>query len=102
MLKEFGFRAKMLYLCIAKRREPAYSRFSPLFVLKIMVFYLGDREIYLRDNFFFGLGRIFFGLGRGAQRRFRKFFGLQIIKDIKVFRAQKLDFNISGDCSGRH
>ena len=64
MLIRFGFRAKMLYLCIAKRREPAYSRFSPLFVLKIMVFYLGDREIYLRDNFFFGLGRIFFGPDR--------------------------------------
>ena len=64
MLIRFGFRAKMLYLCIAKRREPAYSRFSPLFVLKIMVFYLGDREIYLRDKFFFGLGRIFFGPDR--------------------------------------
>ena len=67
---------------------------------KISDFYLRDRKIYLRDKNFFGLGTIFFGLGRSAQRRFRKFFGLQIIKDIKVFRAQKLDFNISGDCSG--
>ena len=102
MLMRFGFRREMLYLCIAKRREPASTGFSPLFLLKIRVFYLGGRKIYLRDKNFFGLGRIFFGLGRGAQRRFRKFFGLQIIKDIKVFRAQKLDFNISGDSSGRH
>ena len=102
MLIRFGFRAKMLYLCIAKRREPAYSRFSPLFVLKIMVLYLGDREIYLRDKNFYLLWRIFFGLGRSAQLLFRKFFGLQIIKDIKVFGAKKIGFNISGNYSGCH
>ena len=61
MLKQFGFRRKMLYLCIAKRREPMDSGFSPLFGLEIRVFYLRDRKIYLRDKFFFGLGRIFFG-----------------------------------------
>ena len=102
MLMRFGFRREMLYLCIAKRREPASTGFFPLFLLKIRVFYLGGRKIYLRDKIFFWLGRIFFWLGRGAHGLLWKFFGLQIIKDIKVFRAQKLDFNISGDCSGRH
>ena len=100
MLKRFGFRRKKLYLCIAKRREPVHTGFLLFLCLKIRLFYLGNRKIYLRDKKFFGLGTIFFGLGRSAQRRFRKFFGLQIIKDIKVFRAQKLDFNISGNYSG--
>ena len=31
MLKAFGFRGKMLYLCIAKRRTPINKGFSPLF-----------------------------------------------------------------------
>ena len=89
---QFGFRRKMLYLCIAKRREPVHAGFSPLFLLKIKVFYLGDRKIYLRDKNFYLLWRIFFGLGRSAQLLFRKFFGLQIIKDIKVFGAKKFWF----------
>ena len=100
MLMQFGFRRKMLYICIAKRREPVNAGFSPLFLFKISIFYLGDKKFYLRDKFFFGPDRNFFGPSWCAQRLFRKFFGLQIIKDIKVFRAQKLDFNISGDCSG--
>ena len=102
MLMQFGKRPKKWYLCIAKRREPVHTGFLLFLCLKIRLFCLGDRKIYLRDKKFFGLGTIFFGLGRSAQRRFRKFFGLQIIKDIKVFRAHKLDFNISGDCSGGH
>ena len=80
----------MLYICIAKRREPVNTGFSPLFGLKISDFYLGDRKIYLRDKNFFGLGTIFFGLGRNAKLRFRKFFEPEIIKDIKVFGAQKI------------
>ena len=34
MLKQFGFRRKMLYICIAKRREPVKTGFSPLFSAK--------------------------------------------------------------------
>ena len=34
MLKQFGFRRKMLYICIAKRREPVNTGFSPLFFCK--------------------------------------------------------------------
>ena len=44
--------------------------------------------------------RIFFGPSWCAQWRFRKFFGLQILKDIKVFGAKKLHFNISSNYSG--
>ena len=68
MLKRFGFRRKMTYLCIAKRREPVNTGFSPLFWLEIKVFNLGDRKFYLRDKNFFGLDTIFFGLGRCAKR----------------------------------
>ena len=100
MLKRFGFRREILYLCIAKRREPTNNGFSPLFVLKNSYFYLGGRKFYLRDKNFFGLGRIFFGPDRSAQRRFRKFFRLRIIKNIKVFGPKKLGFNISGIYSG--
>ena len=74
-----------MYFCIAKRREPVNTGFSPLFCPKISDFYLRCRKFYLRDKNFFGLGTIFFGLGRNAKLRFRKFFGLQIIKNIKVF-----------------
>ena len=35
MLMRFGFRGKMLYICIAKRREPVNTGFSPLFSAKI-------------------------------------------------------------------
>ena len=69
MLKRFEFRVKKQYLCIAKRREPANTGFSPLFCPKISDFYLRDRKFYLRDKNFFGPGTIFFGLGRIAQRR---------------------------------
>ena len=79
-----------MYIWIAKRREPVDAGFLLFFRVKINNFYLRDRKIYLRDKIFFGLGRIFFGLGRSAPRRFRKFFGLQILKDIKVFGAQKI------------
>ena len=92
MLIQFGFRRKMLYICIAKRREPANTGFSPLFCLEIRVFYLRSSIFYLRDKKFFGLGTIFFGLGRIAQRRFRKFFGPEIIKNMKVFRTKKVGF----------
>ena len=92
MLKRFGFRRKMTYLCIAKRREPVNTGFSPLFWLEIKVFYLGDRKFYLRDKNFFGLGTIFFGPGRSAKQRFRKFFGPGNIKNIKVFRPKKIGF----------
>ena len=44
--------------------------------------------------------RIFFGPSWCAQWRFRKFFGLQILKDIKVFGTKKLHFNISSNYSG--
>ena len=64
MLKEFGFRQKMLYICIAKRRTPETRGVLLFFELKISDFYLIDRIFYLRDKFFFGLGTIFFGLGR--------------------------------------
>ena len=72
MLRRFGFWPKMLYLCIAKRREPVNTGLSPLFWLKIMVFYLVDRKIYLGDKNFSWLGRIFFGLGWCALRLLRK------------------------------
>ena len=85
MLKRFGFRRKMTYLCIAKRREPTNNGFSPLFVLKNSDFYLRGRKFYLRD-------KNFFGLGRNAKLRFRKFFGLQIIKNIKVFGPKNVGF----------
>ena len=62
------------------------------FLLKISIFYLGDKKFYLRDKFFFGPDRNFFGLGRCAQRLFRIFFGLRIIKIIKVFRDEKICF----------
>ena len=70
MLMQFGFRRKKQYLCIAKRREPANTGFSPLFCPKISDFYLRDRKFYLRDKNFFGLGTIFFGPDRCAQHRF--------------------------------
>ena len=95
MLMQFGFRRKMLYICIAKRREPVNPGLSPLFWLKINDFYLGDRKFYLGDKKFFGLERIFFGLGWCAHRLSRKIFGLEIIKYIKVFRTKKLGFNNS-------
>ena len=85
MLMQFGFRLKMLYICIAKRREPVNTGFSPLFCPKISDFYLRDRKFYLRDKNFFGPGTIFFGPGRIAKLRFRNFFGPEIIKNIKVF-----------------
>ena len=47
MLKRFGFRRKMLYICIAKRRRPVNKGFSPLFLPKIGDFYLVDRNFYL-------------------------------------------------------
>ena len=98
----FGFRGKKWYICIAKRRESVSRGFSPLFLLKISVFYLGDRKIYLWEKNFFGPDRIFFGLGRKSQWRFSWFFGRRIIKNIKVFRAKKFDFNSSGNYSGHH
>ena len=82
----------MLYICIAKRRTPETRGVLLFFELKISDFYLRDRNFYLRDKFFFGLGTIFFGLGRNAKLRFRKFFGLQIIKNIKVFGPKKVGF----------
>ena len=90
MLKQFGFREKKWYICIAKRREPVHAGSLLFFWLKISVFYLGDRKFYLGDKKFFGLGTIFFGLGRITKLRFRKFFGLQIIKNIKVFGPKKV------------
>ena len=92
MLRQFGFRGKLLYLCIAKRRRPGNTGFSPLFLAQKVVFYLGDRKNYLVDKIFFGLGRIFFGLGRCAQQLFRKFFGPRNIKNIKVFGAKEIGF----------
>ena len=92
MLMQFGFRLKMLYICMAKRREPVNTGLSPFFWQKINDFYLVDRKFYLGDKKFFGLGRIFFGLGWCAQRLSRKIFGLEIIKDIKVFRTKKTWF----------
>ena len=86
MLMQFGFRRKMLYICIAKRREPVNNGLSPLLWLKINDFYLGDKN-------FFGLERIFFGLSWCAHRLSRKIFGLEIIKYIKVFRTKKFGFN---------
>ena len=47
MLIPFGFRREMLYLCIAKRREPVYAGSLLFFWLKISVFYLRDRKFYL-------------------------------------------------------
>ena len=82
----------MLYICIAKRRTPETRGVLLFFELKISDFYLRDRNFYLRDKFFFGLGTIFFGIGRCAQQLFRNFFGREIIKDIKVFRAKKVGF----------
>ena len=64
MLTRFAILGKMLYLCIAKRREPIHTGFLLFFWLKIKVFYLRCRKFYLRDKKFFGLGRIFFGLGK--------------------------------------
>ena len=92
MLKRFGFRRKKHYLCRANRREPANARLSPSFYLKIKDFYLRDRKIYLRDKIFFGLGRNFFGPSWCAQQPFKKFFSLQILNDIKVFRTKKIAF----------
>ena len=92
MLTRFAILGKMLYLCIAKRREPIHTGFLLFFWLKIKVFYLRCRKFYLRDKKFFGLGRIFFGLGRRAQRRFRKKLELETLKEIKVFRTKKVGF----------
>ena len=82
----------MLYICIAKRREPVNRGFSLLFCLKFKVFYLGCRKIYLRDKNFFGLGRIFFGPSWCTDCLSRKIFKAEIIKDIKVFGTRKIGF----------
>ena len=92
MLMQFGFRTKMYYLCPSEEERARTRGFLLFFCQKIRVFYLGDRKFYLRDKNFFGPGTIFFGLGRCAQQLFRKFFELQILKDIKVFRPKKVAF----------
>ena len=97
---ELDFAGKCCIFVLAQRREPIDAGFLLFFCPKISDFYLGDRKIYLRDKNFFWLLRIFFGPSWCAQWRFRKFFGLQILKDIKVFGAKKLHFNISSNYSG--
>ena len=37
MLMQFGFRLKMLYICMAKRREPVNTGLSPFFGKKSMI-----------------------------------------------------------------
>ena len=49
---------------------------------------------------FYWLYRKFSWLYRCADCRYRKFFAAENIKDIKIFRAKKFGFNISGNYSG--
>ena len=65
MLKRFAFRRKMYYLCIAKRREPADTGFSPLFYAKMASkkgFFTKHIEKFIcRRKNFLGLSGFFSG-----------------------------------------
>ena len=70
MLKRFAFRRKMYYLCIAKRREPADTGFSPLFYAKMASkkgFFTKHLEKFIcrSGNFFSESG---FSLGEVGER----------------------------------
>ena len=93
MLKRFAFHGKILYICIAKRRRHANTGLSPHFLPKMtVVFPQRDENLSLRAKFF-SLRADFFSvqLVRAAALP-EVFFGPQIIKNIKVFSAKKLDF----------
>ena len=96
MLIRFGFRVKLLYLCIAKRREPITSGFSPFFGPKKGYFTSEIEKFTSEIKIFFSESGFFSGYV-GARSGFpASYFGVQFIKNIKVFRAKKFDFNISG------
>ena len=50
MLMQFGFRRKMLYICIAKRREPVNTGLSPLFVRPAWAYSNGCKSLSRPDN----------------------------------------------------
>ena len=50
MLMQFGFRRKMLYICIAKRREPVNNGLSPLFVRPAWAYSNGCKSLSRPDN----------------------------------------------------
>ena len=50
MLMQFGFRLKMLYICIAKRREPVNTGLSPLFVRPAWAYSNGCKSLSRPDN----------------------------------------------------
>ena len=106
MLKEFGFRRKMYYLCTSEEEKALNTGvFSSFFWRKSRkkpLFYKASRKFYMPKKNFYLLLRIFFGPSWCTDWLFRKKCKAEIVKDIKVFGTKKFDFNISGNYSGQY